>query len=246
MEQSIKLSIILPTYKERENLTVFIPQILREFQNESIEIIVVDDHSMDGTRELMEELYALHPNVILLERAGLFGIGSALRDGYNRAQGEYILSSDADCSFSTSDMRKLYERIQTGSDLVLGFRVDAIAPHERRFGLQAFHSWCENRVISPLSNGVIGLISGIGLKNYNTNFRILRASLWKRLHTIEDRQFFLFETIVRAKQAGAVIEELPVAFAPRLAGESKVSFLRQAPLYFLKLLRVAYVSKKRA
>jgi len=235
----IKLSIVLPAYLEKENLEVLIPQIEKEFEDTSIEIIVVDDNSSDGTRELMQELQSRSPHVILLERSALLGIGSALRDGYNLARGEFILSSDADQSFSTTDMRSLFEMIQTGYDMVLGYRtppsdysaVNIDSSLKGRF---------ENDLISPMSNFVIGIVSGLGFKNYNTNFRILRSGLWKSIKTVEDRQFFLFETIYRAKQKGARIAEIPVTFVLRRIGESKVSFFRQAPKYVLKLLRIVF------
>ena len=124
----ITLSIVLPAYKERENLEVLIPQIAREFDDTSYEIIVVDDHSNDGTRELLDALRVSNPRIVMLERSSLAGIGSALRDGFNTARGEYILSSDADQSFSAEDMRALFEKILTGYDMVLGYRT----PQRRR------------------------------------------------------------------------------------------------------------------
>jgi dolichol-phosphate mannosyltransferase len=235
----IKLSIVLPAYREKENLEVLIPQIAKEFEDTSFEVIVVDDNSGDGTRELIQELQSRDSRVVLLERPSLLGIGSALRDGFNLARGEFILSSDADQSFSTSDMRSLFEMIQTGYDMVLGYRtppsdygaVNIDASLKGRF---------ENDLISPMSNFVIGVVSGLGFKNYNTNFRILRSDLWKGIKTVEDRQFFLFETIYRAKQQGARIAEIPVTFVLRRIGESKVSFFRQAPKYVLKLFRIVF------
>lgn len=238
----MKLSIILPAYKEKENLEIFIPRIEEEFFDTEHEIIVVDDNSKDGTRELLQVLHGRYPHVSLLERAGLMGIGSALRDGYNRARGEFILSSDSDLSFAPKDMRAIYNKIQEGFDLVLGYRIP-VPPEEGKRAQLSVHGWFENYLISPMSNLIIGVLSGVGLKNYNTNFRIIRASLWKRLRTVEDRQFFLFETIFRAKQAGAKITEVPVVFAPRKFGESKVSFFKQAPKYFLKLLKIVFADR---
>lgn len=244
MEQrSLDLSIILPAYKEKENLALLIPSIEEEFKDTTHEIIIVDDHSVDGTRELLEDFQKKYGNIILIERAGLMGIGSALRDGYNRAQGSCILSSDADCSFSTSDMRKIYETYTAKqADIVLGYRVDAITETSKAHAA-SLKGWCENHIISPLSNTVIGIISGIGLQNYNTNFRAIRASFWKKIHTKEDRQFFLFEVIFQAIRAGAKIHEIPVTFSPRHAGESKVSFFKQAPKYLFMLIRMAYFDR---
>jgi len=233
----ITLSIVLPAYKERENLEVLIPQIAREFDDTSYEIIVVDDHSNDGTRELLDALRVGNPRIVMLERSSLAGIGSALRDGFNTARGEYILSSDADQSFSAKDMRALFEKILTGYDMVLGYRT----PQHNAAGAvprESLQARLENALISPMSNFVIGVVSGLGLKNYNTNFRILRTTLWKSIHTVENGQFFLFETIYRASQHRARIAEIPVTFVTRRIGESKVSFFKQAPGYAFKLLRI--------
>ncbi len=240
---AVSLSIILPTYKEKENLEILIPHIEKEFQGHSLEIIVVDDHSCDGTDELVKMLNERYHNITLLERPGLLGIGSALRDGYNKAGGEYILSSDADLSFAPSDMRVLYEKIRTGWDMVLGYKISK-GRGEGAEVQRTLHGWIEEYVTSPLSNGIIRFMSGIKLKNYNTDFRIIRASMWKSIETVEDRQFFLFETIYRASHAGARITELPVTFSPRTFGESKVSFFKQAPKYLMKLIRLVLLDRQ--
>lgn len=225
------LSIVLPTYKEKENIAIFIPQIEAEFKDVALEIIVVDDNSRDGTDELIQSQNKTYNNIILVERPGLLGLGGALRDGYNKARGEYILSSDAD-SFRVDDMRALYEKVFEGFDLVSGYKV--YVSEEVR--MQTFREWCKTYVFSEFSNAIIRILAGIRLKNYNTNFRIIRTSTWKKIRTKEERHFFLFETILRAKRTGARITEIPVEFHSRTFGESKVSFFKQAPAYFLKLI----------
>src|SRR3989338_3374869 len=96
---TLRLSIILPSYKECDNLAVFIPQIETVFWDTQFEIIIIDDNSKNGTNELAQQFNMQYGNVRLITRPRLLGIGSALRDGYNAAQGEFIISSDADLSF---------------------------------------------------------------------------------------------------------------------------------------------------
>lgn len=243
-EKNPALSIVLPAYKEKDNLAVFIPRIEEEFKDVNIEIIVVDDNSKDGTKETLNDLDSRYQNVILIERPSLLGLGSALRDGYNAARGQYILSSDSDLSFLPKDMRSLYQKIQTGFDLVLGYRVNQSPAGGQEVHKKTIIGRFEMFIASPLSNFIIRLLSGVGkFKNYNTNFRIIRAETWKGFKTIEDRHFFLFETIFRAQRRGAKITEIPVSFLPRKFGESKVSFFKQAPKYFLKLLRYTFLGK---
>lgn len=240
---TVELSIVLPAYREKENLESFIPEIEDEFGEVPIEIIVVDDNSHDGTIELLKTLHQTYHNIVSLERPGLLGIGSALRDGYNIAQGEFIVSSDCDLSFRAADMRSLYEKAKTGYDLVLGYRVNRNPVGDEKGHKKSVKSWSEMYVFSPLSNFIIRLFSGIRLRNYNTNFRIIRTSVWRALATIERQHFFLFECIYRASLNGARITEIPVTFFPRKFGDSKVSFFKQAPKYFLKLIRCTLLSR---
>lgn len=234
-EGTLELSVVLPTYKERENLAVFVPQIEEGFMGMSFEIIIVDDNSGDGTKELVADLNRQYGNIHMIERVGLLGIGSALRDGYNAARGKYILSSDADLSFSVFDMQALHQKINEGNDMVLGYKVESGEAIEKKRESMPLRI---KNVLSELGNWLIRIISGMGrLKNFNTNFRIIRRSLWEALDTREDRNFFLFETIFKAKKRGAKITEIPVLFYNRKFGESKLNFFKEAPKYFSKLLR---------
>ena len=237
------ISIVLPTYKERDNLEIFIPQIESEFDDIRIEIIVVDDNSNDGTRDLVHRLNETYKNISLVERPGLLGIGSALRDGYNLARGEYILSSDADLSFVSCDMRALYTQILTGFDMVLGYKVVSGGAQEERQ-----KKVMTQELMLPVGkacNLIVRIVSGVGgLREYNTNFRIIRSSIWKKIDTVENRNFFLFETIFRASQCGAKIAEIPVTFHARRFGESKLNFLQQAPKYFIDLIRLRFFDGK--
>lgn len=236
-----ELTIVLPAYKECKNLEVLIPRIETAFSDVHLEIVVVDDNSRDGTSELIGKLNQQYGNVTVLERPGLLGIGSALRDGYNKARGQYILSSDSDLSFNEHDMKRLFVKMKEGFDLVLGYKISEELEGERR--KRGLHAWMEEYVTSPLSNGIIRLFCGVRLRNYNTDFRIMRAELWNSIRTVEDRQFFLLETIIRFQQHGARITEIPVTFSPRKFGESKVSFFKQAPAYFAKLVKATLLEK---
>ncbi|MES3031017.1 MAG: glycosyltransferase [Patescibacteria group bacterium] len=237
----INLSVVLPAYKEKGNLEILIPEIETEFSDIPHEVIVVDDHSEDGTREMIKGLQTRYKNIVLIERPGLLGIGSALRDGYNMSKGTYILSSDADLSFTIESMRELYGKITENAtplyDVVLGYKVPKPDP-SRETKIITQHM---KLPIGTLCNIIVRMMSGIkGVKEYNTNFRIMRRSLWQKLHTKENRNFFLFETILQASKEGAVITGIPVTFLPRKYGFSKLNFISQAPGYFLTLLRVVW------
>ncbi|MGR3302420.1 MAG: glycosyltransferase [Candidatus Scalindua sp.] len=110
------LSIIIPTYNERENIKILIPEIEKTFGHVNHEIIVVDDNSPDGTAKASEELNKRYGNIRVIVRKKKEGIGAAIREGYNSARNSIILSSDSDLSFTLSDTYRLYEKIQEGYD----------------------------------------------------------------------------------------------------------------------------------
>ena len=243
------ISIVLPTFKEKSNLAIFIPQIERGFQGTSIEIIRADENSKDGTCELAESLNQEFGNIRIIERPGLMGIGSALRDGYNTADGEFVLSSDADLSFLVDDMKVLYKKAKEGFDIVLGYKVGYkplayIEVEKKPLLVRIKHNISQK--ISKAGNWIVRYASGIGnIHDFNTNFRILRRTAWLKLETAEDKNFFLFETILRAHRAKFSISEISVTFYDRKFGESKLNFLTEAPRYLKKLIYYCAIDTKR-
>lgn len=237
---SLELSIVLPSYKERENLSVLIPEIEKGFNGHSFEIIVVDDNSQDGTAELIANLNKESGNIKIIVRSGLLGIGSALRDGYNSSQGEFILSSDADLSFKFEDMKRLLDKIKEGYDIVLGYKIKYKPLRQER---KSF--WLEiSYLISQVGNWTIKNFTGMeNIHNFNTNFRIMRRSKWLEIKTVENGHFFLFETIFRILKKEAKLAEIPVIFYDRKFGDSKMNFLTAAPKYFFKLIHYIFIGK---
>jgi len=238
-DEKIVLSIVLPCFRERANLELLVPSILHEFRDVPHEVIVVDDGSADGTVELMEKFAEQYGNVRLIERDRLRGIGSALREGYDSARGEFILSSDADLSFSVDDMSRLLREARQGFDLVLGYKLFYRPMAKSSRGTEAFARL--SFITSEFGNLVVAASTGVlGIRNFNTNFRILRRDLWQRVTTREDKNFFLLETIMAARDSGARLSEIPVQFLNRRFGDSKMNFAFEAPRYLYKLLRFVF------
>ncbi len=231
----IKLSVVLPTYNEAENLKILILQIEEEFKDISFEIIVVDDNSQDGTAKLLETLNNNFKNIKLISRPKLMGIGSAIRDGYNSAQGEYILSSDADLSFKVSDMKRLYEKLNEGYDLVLAYRHGKGGGYEKKtIGVKIKY------LFSRLGNFIVRNISGLNVRDVSANFRIIRRNAWQRLKTVENTNSLLFEMIIKAKRKELKITEIPITFSERRFGKSKLNILKEAPKFLVKFIKYTF------
>lgn len=230
-----KLSVVLPTYNEAKNLEILIPKIVEEFKESLLEIIIVDDNSQDGTKELLNVLNDKFKNIKLISRPKLMGIGSAIRDGYNAAQGEHILSSDADLSFKVEDMRRLYDKIGEGFDLVIAYRHGEGGGYEKKTAIikiKYFLSW--------LGNFTVRNLSGLDVKDVSANFRIIRRDAWLRLKTVENTNSLLYEMIIKAKRGGLKIAQIPVTFSERKFGKSKLNIIKEAPKFLIKFIKYTF------
>ena len=108
----IKISVILPTYNEKDNIGLLIDEINSNLSNNQIEIIVVDDNSPDGTSKIVEEKQKTNPNVQLLCREDKKGLTSALNDGIAKSTGEILVWMDCDFKMPTSVNPKLIEKYE--------------------------------------------------------------------------------------------------------------------------------------
>jgi len=234
-EQNQGISIVLPAYNEAKNLEILIPEIEEEFGKSLLEIIVVDDNSQDGTKELLNSLNKKFGNIKLISRPGLMGIGSAIRDGYNAARGEFILSSDADLSWRVEDMRRLYSKINEDYDLVLAYRHGEGGSYERKSLFVEI-----KYLFSKFGNFVVRNLSGLNIRDFSANFRIIRRDAWLKLNTVENTNSLLFEMIIKAKRKGLKITEIPVTFSERRFGKSKLNILKEAPKFLIKFIKYTF------
>ncbi|MBN2517868.1 MAG: glycosyltransferase [Candidatus Altiarchaeota archaeon] len=229
----MKLSVVLPTYNEKKNIQILIPQIQEFFKKEAIdgEVVVVDDSSPDGTAREAEKLNKKFKNVRVVLREKKEGLGAALRDGYNAAKGDIILSMDSDLSLNVKDAKKFLGMIEHGDDLVLGSRHSKDGYYEKK----SFHTEIKS-VISTLGNLFTRLATGVNVPDFSLNFRAMKKNVWRSIKTEEKKNAFLLEMIVRIHSKGYKIGWIPVAFKDRIYGESKMQLSRQAPLFLKKAI----------
>lgn len=228
---TLELSIILPTYNERENIGIIIPKIEDVLKDIKHEIIVVDDNSPDDTAGSVLELNKKYGNIRIITRLNKKGIGSALREGYRQAKGGIILSSDADLSFPVEDMIRLVNGIKDGNDLVLGCRHEIKGSYYEIKGARTVIKG----FISRLGNIILCVLSGTGVHDFSANFRAIKRTAWYELDIKENTNIMLFETIIKAKSKGMKIAEIPVSFNDRIYGKSKLKLSIEIPKFILKM-----------
>jgi dolichol-phosphate mannosyltransferase len=211
--------VIVPTYNERENIDLLLDRLLAlPF---GLEVLVVDDHSPDGTAERVAARLQSEPRVHLLERPGKLGLGSAYRDGFRYALdrgAEYIFEMDADFSHDPEAIGSLLEEAKD-YDLVLGSRyLD---------GNVTVVNWPLTRLILSYSANLYARwITGLPVHDCTGGFKCFRRRALEsvRLDRVRsDGYAFQIEMTYKCWKGGMRIREIPILFVDRRAGVSKMS-----------------------
>ena len=215
------LSIILPTYNESENLKKLIPEIEQKFPQS--EIIVVDDNSPDGTAEVAQTLGA---KVILRKKKE--GIGAALKEGYNSASNDILVSMDADCSIDVEDINRLIGKLHN-YDLVVGSK------YSKGSRAKGFSSR-RQKVLSYWGNKFFIILFRLPVDDITLNFRAMRKDTWYKLNLRQKSNVFLLEMLLESKSNNLKIGQIPIFFSNRFYGKSKTNLKVLFPLYFKFLI----------
>ena len=205
-----KLSIIIPAYNERET----IEQVIQSVRRLDIDkqIIVVDDGSTDGTRDILATLVGM-PEVEIFFHAVNQGKGAALQTGFRLAEGEIVIVQDADLEYNPEDILRVIEPIIRGeSSVAFGSRY-LEQTHQNSSLVHRFGNWA----LTAFSN----LMNGQRLTDMETCYKAFRRDVLQQL-TVEQRRFG-FEPEITAKIArlGLSIPEVPVRYQARSWNEGK-------------------------
>ncbi len=210
--------VCLPTYDERENLEPML-RALAEVLGPDDRVLVIDDNSPDGTGELADRLAAELPFIDVLHRERKEGLGRAYIAGFRIALGrgaEFVLELDCDFSHDPKDVPRLIEAARS-ADLVLGSRY-VPGGGVRDWGLI-------RRLISRAASVYTRLLL-MPVKDATGGFKCFRREVLERLDldAITSRGYmFQIETTFRARRAGFRVVEIPIVFADREVGGSKMS-----------------------
>lgn len=214
----MRILIALATYNERENLPGLLDAVLAAVPG--ADVLVVDDNSPDGTGDLVEKRRKTEPRLLLLRRAGKEGLGTAVIAAFRFAiERDYDLfvNMDADWSHDPASIPALLAEAEH-CDIVLGSRY---TPGGTVVG------WpLSRRLMSRCVNGYARLLLGLRTRDNSGSFRCYRVVALKRLdlNRIRSRGYSFFEEILyRLKRTGATFREVPITFADRRHGSSKIN-----------------------
>lgn len=204
----LELSVIVPAYNEEAFISIAIERIKQcGYQHQ---IVVVDDGSTDGTRDILRAA----EGITLIEHDRNRGKGAAVRTALTRVTGDVIIIQDADLEYDTRDYQKLLEPITEGkADVVYGTRFGGSGAHRVLF----FWHMMGNKFLTLLSN----MLTNLNLTDMETGYKAFTKDVAKRLVIREDRFGFEPEFTARAAQMGARIFEVGVSYSGRTYAEGK-------------------------
>ena len=207
------ISVLLPTYNERENIAALLPAILNALWSAPCEVIVVDDASPDGTAAAVREMAAADPRVRVIERSGKRGLAGAVFAGAREARGRFIAVMDADWSHDPDELPDMLARALDGYDVVIGSRyVDGSA-----FAGQPFL----RRLISRLFNAAARTLLLLPYNDVLTGYAVCRRDLLAEPLTRYSSPGFKWLLELLAARRGVSVYEWPIVFHDRKAGFSK-------------------------
>jgi dolichol-phosphate mannosyltransferase len=212
--------VIIPTYKERENIEA----IVRAISSQTIhfDILIIDDNSPDGTADIVKELMKSFPNLFLIERPGKQGLGTAYLAGFKWALEKnynYIYEMDADFSHDPRDLVKLYNACSAeGADLAIGSRYIS--------GVNVVN-WPLSRVLmSYVASIYVRLVTGMKIMDTTAGFKCYKKEVLENIRFDKIKSVgygFQIEMKFKTWRLGYKIIEVPIIFTDRKLGASKMS-----------------------
>jgi dolichol-phosphate mannosyltransferase len=218
------LSIVVPTYNERDRLPDLVTALFRAYAAEGMdaELIIVDDNSPDGTGAVADELAARH-RIKVIHRAGKLGLGTAVIEGFDAASAQIVGVVDADMSHPPELLPRMFAIMrQTSADIVIGSRYIAGG---------GTHNWPVGRLV--LSRAACLMARGLTpVRDATSGLFLIRRDIARGVRISAGGFKICLELLVRGRPASVV--EVPYVFEGRTAGESKMN-LKEALGYLEQL-----------
>ena len=199
------------------------------------EIVVVDDGSTDGTRQILSEVDSPTVRVIMLDHNQ--GKGAALRTGFEKVTGEYVIVQDADLEYDPDEYAEMLEPVLDGkADVVFGSRFQSGRPHRV---LYFWHSM-GNRLLTLASN----MFTGLNLSDMETCYKLFRREVIQSITIEEDRFGFEPEITAKVAKGGWRIYEVGISYAGRTYADGKKIGRRDAVRALYCIVRYSRVGDR--
>ncbi|MDH4136098.1 MAG: glycosyltransferase family 2 protein [Anaerolineae bacterium] len=228
MNDEIELSIVIPLFNEEESVEPLYAQLKEALEplEQSYEIIIVDDGSTDWSFELLKGLQAQDKRLKVIRFRRNFGQTAAFAAGFEYAQGQVVVTMDADLQNDPADIPRLLEKLEEGYDVVSGWRVERWKS-----------AWLTRRLPSVVANRLISETTGVHLHDYGCSLKAYRSEVVKNINLYGELHRFI---PAMASWMGVSVAEIPIRYQPRQFGQSKYGMSRTIKV-ILDLLTVRFL-----
>ena len=215
----IDLSILIPCFREEKNIPFLVDRIFKVMEKEELswELVLLDDGSPDGTWEQISSFAAKDSRIQGVRHSSNQGIAPGWETLLKNSCGDWVVTMDADMQYAPEDLPKLIQRMKEGSyDLIQGIRVTRSESHYRN-------------ILSMFFSRLLKLVFRIPYEDIKSGFVFYRREVFRKI--LESRgslRLFQHWILISAHAQGFKISQVPVAFYPRVEGESFIS----SPLLF--------------
>jgi len=210
----MKLSIVIPIFNEVSTVEQIIEKVCSVSLPVERELVLVDDYSTDGTRDILAKLEGAHPDWHVCYHEENQGKGAALRTGFAAATGDVVVIQDADLEYDPRDYVALLGPIMDGhADVVYGSRFLGGGPHRVVF----FWHYLGNRLLTTLSN----MMTDINLTDMEVCYKMFRREVLQSISIKEPRFGFEVEITAKVSRGKWRIYEVPISYYGRSYAEGK-------------------------
>lgn len=233
MLRGMKLSIVVPVYNERKTIEEIVKRVMAvKISGITKEMIIVDDESTDGTREILARIKKLNPDFKIIYHEKNQGKGGAVRTGLSCATGDYIIIQDADLEYDPEDIPRLLKSAQEGKAMVVyGSRFTGA--HQNMF----FWHMIGNKFLSLTTR----LLYNTALSDMEVCYKLFSRSSLKGLKLREDGWGFDPEITAKILKKGIRIYEVPIGYASREFIEGKKIRWQDAFRVYWALIKYRFV-----
>ncbi len=218
----MKLSIIVPAHNEEDNIVEVIKKI-EDTVDAPHELVVINDHSSDATRQLVCDLLKQYSGVVLIDNELEPGFANALRSGFAAVSGDVIVPIMGDLCDDLSTIAVMLEKAEEGFDVVCGSRY---MKGGRQIGGQAI-----KRFLSRLGGFSVGFFLGIPVHDISNAFKMYKKEVIKSIETQSYGFEISMELPVKAHFKGFKLTEVPTVWRDRTAGQSSFKVFSLLPRY---------------
>ena len=204
------LSVFFPAYNDSGTIASLVITALRSAREltPDYEVIVVNDGSADKTAEILDELARTYPAVRVVHHEHNRGYGGALRTGFATATRDFVFYTDGDAQYDPAEMALLWRRFDDNVDVVNGYKISRSDPIHRI-------------VIGRVYHHTVKVLFGLGVRDVDCDFRMMRRSVFEKVHLEKDSGVICLEMMKKITDAGFRIAEVPVHHYHRAYGKSQ-------------------------